>query len=142
MNTSSPVTARTDPDTSTMDSANELDGPKLGLDENDLEKRGQLSEFEPIRSSSRTLVTAQPRSLYSTRSRQSTGGEDGYSVRRNEDSEDDGLPTDVDELPKSEEDKEFEVKWDDESDPMNPRCRKTWQKWLIVIIVAACSLCV
>jgi hypothetical protein len=122
-------------DTSTRASANELDIP-------DLEKAEQASEFEPIRSTSRPVTTARSRSLYSTRSRQSTGGEDGYSVRRYEDSEDDGLPIDVDESPETKEDKEFEVKWDDESDPMNPRSKKNWRKWSIVIIVAACSLCV
>ena len=139
---SSLVIARRDADTSTSDYANELDSPKLGLEEKDLERGEPVSEFEPIRSTSRPAPPAQSRSLYSTRSRQSTGGEDGYSVRRNEDNEDDGLPIDVDKPSETEEEKEFEVKWDDESDPMNPRCKKKWCKWSIVIIVAACSLCV
>ena len=114
-------TASTDADTST----NEFDGTI----EKDVENGEPVSAFEPIRSTSRT------RSLHPTRSCQSTGGEDGYSVRR-DDSED---GHDEDEPPET---KEFEVKWDNESDPMNPRCMKKRRKWLIVIIVAACSLCV
>ena len=36
--------------------------------------------------------------------------------------------------------KQFEVQWDGDSDPSNPRGRT--QKWLIVLIVSASSLCV
>lgn len=136
------VTARTDVDTSVEGSTNELDGTILGSDEKDLERGDQMFQFQPIRSISRPTATTQSRSLYPTQSHQSTGGEDGYSVRRNEESEDDGLSIDANESPEQKEEREFEVKWDSENDPMNPRCKKKWRKWLIVIIVAACSLCV
>ena len=38
--------------------------------------------------------------------------------------------------------KEFEVTFDGDSDPYNPKNRPTGRKWLIVIIVSASSLCV
>ena len=38
--------------------------------------------------------------------------------------------------------KEFEVRWNGEDDPMNPRSTHTPRKWLIVLIVCASSLCV
>lgn len=38
--------------------------------------------------------------------------------------------------------KEFEVKFDGEDDPMNPKCKPTWRKWTIVLIGSFCSLCV
>jgi hypothetical protein len=39
-------------------------------------------------------------------------------------------------------DKEFEVTWDGDDDPMNPRSMPYARKWIIVIIVSASSLCV
>jgi len=124
------------------DFANELDSPVLSPQDRDLEKDEPEFGFEPIHSTSRPATTSQSRSLYATRSRQSFGGEDGYSVRRGEDGEDDGLPIDVEASPETKEEKEFDVKWDGDDDSMNPRCKKKWRKWSIVIIVAACSLCV
>ncbi|CAD0087715.1 unnamed protein product [Aureobasidium vineae] len=38
--------------------------------------------------------------------------------------------------------KEFEVTWDGDDDPMNPRSMPYVRKWIIVIIVSASSLCV
>ena len=38
--------------------------------------------------------------------------------------------------------KEFEVKFEGENDPMNPKCKPTWQKWTIVLIGSFCSLVV
>ncbi len=39
-------------------------------------------------------------------------------------------------------DKQFEVQWDGDDDPMNPRCMSGARKWSIVIIVSAGSTCV
>ncbi|KAG9949779.1 hypothetical protein KCU85_g3966, partial [Aureobasidium melanogenum] len=39
-------------------------------------------------------------------------------------------------------DKEFEVTWDGDDDPMNPRSMAYARKWIIVVIVSASSLCV
>ena len=41
-----------------------------------------------------------------------------------------------------ESEKHFEVGWDGEDDPLNPRSMSTGRKWLIVLIVSASSLCV
>ena len=38
--------------------------------------------------------------------------------------------------------KEFEVQWDGDNDPMNPRCMSKARKWMIVVIVSAGSTCV
>ena len=38
--------------------------------------------------------------------------------------------------------KQFEVQWDGDSDPSNPRSRSQARKWLIVLIVSSSSLCV
>ena len=38
--------------------------------------------------------------------------------------------------------KEFEVHWDGDNDPMNPRSMSKARKWVIVLIVSATSLCV
>ena len=38
--------------------------------------------------------------------------------------------------------KNFEVAWDGDDDPMNPRSMRTSRKWLIVLIVSTSSLCV
>jgi len=37
---------------------------------------------------------------------------------------------------------DFEVRWDGDHDPMNPRSMGTARKWIIVIILSASSLCV
>lgn len=38
--------------------------------------------------------------------------------------------------------KKFEVQWDGDLDPMNPRCMSKARKWTIVMIVSAGSTCV
>ena len=38
--------------------------------------------------------------------------------------------------------KEFEVTWDGDEDPMNPRSMAHARKWVIIIILSASSLCV
>jgi hypothetical protein len=39
-------------------------------------------------------------------------------------------------------DKEFEVAWDGDDDPMNPRSMPYARKWIIIMILSASSLCV
>lgn len=43
---------------------------------------------------------------------------------------------------KEEEDKQYEVAWDGDDDPMNPKSMRFARKWLIVLILSASSLCV
>ncbi|KIW04343.1 uncharacterized protein PV09_04633 [Verruconis gallopava] len=89
--------------------------------------------FEPIQTRDHPLLSkAQTRQ--SARSQRSHGGEDGYSCRR--DSEEIQI-ADV-----SGDDKQFEVKWDGDNDPMNPRSRSKFRKWIVVLIMAGSALCV
>ena len=54
--------------------------------------------------------------------------EDEEAVRKDEDEED--------------EQKRYEVQWEGDHDPMNPRCMSHGRKWIIVLIVSAGSTCV
>ncbi len=38
--------------------------------------------------------------------------------------------------------KQYEVQWDGDLDPGNPKSMQKARKWLIVLIVSSCSLCV
>lgn len=122
----------------------ETDSPSSTLDEKDVEKDEEagLPHLAPIRSRPRQTASSKPLSLHSTRSHRSFGGEDGYSCFQNDEEGGADRPEGVEGEEKAGEGKEFEVKWDGESDPMNPRCRKKWNKWLIVVIAAFCSVCV
>lgn len=99
--------------------------------------------FEPIcgeksetgeGSRNRTTSRSRPLSLHQSRS---YGGGDGYGCM----SEDGPAGSQGhDQAPDPE--KEFEVQWDGEHDPMNPRSMSKARKWVIVLIVSASSLCV
>ena len=75
----------------------------------------------------RTSATADNRSIT-----QSTG-------RKND--EERQMPQETSET-HAETEKEYEVKWDGDDDPMNPKSKSLARKWLIVLILAASSLCV
>jgi hypothetical protein len=54
-----------------------------------------------------------------------------------------------DERPQSEQvsrneqqEEEYKVDWGSSSDPMNPRSKSKVRKWIIVLIISSCSLCV
>lgn len=79
----------------------------------------------------------QTRSRSSARSRSYT---DGYSHFEQDDDEAKDERSPDDDAP--EEGKEFEVQFDGDSDPMNPKNRPKWRKWIIVLIGSGCSLCV
>lgn len=78
-------------------------------------------------------------------------GADGRAVRHSRDSD-----TDEPERPRSKDEesgitavgddgvneKEFEVTWDGDDDPMNPKSMAYARKWIIVVILSASSLCV
>lgn len=61
---------------------------------------------------------------------------DGYGFRYLGD--DEGQSEEYDQKPKT----EYEVNWDGENDPMNPRSMSKARKWLIVWIVSFSSACV
>lgn len=96
------------------------------LDENTSEKSSQFLQ----------AALQQTRSRSSARSRSYT---DGYShFERDDDEEKQQTPSGA--TPK--EGKDFEVQFDGDSDPMNPKSMPTWRKWLAVLIGSGCSLCV
>jgi len=39
-------------------------------------------------------------------------------------------------------DKQFDVQFSGDDDPMNPKNRPKWRKWLVVLLGSGCSLCV
>jgi len=87
----------------------------------------------PIRSKSRQPALSRSQTGHSARSERSYGGEDGYSCFREEPHS----------IPDDDEEKRWEVKWDGEKDPMNPRYgRSLMHKWAIVLIMASSALCV
>ena len=63
---------------------------------------------------------------------------DGYGYTTSQDREDQPKIEEI----KGSAEKEWEVKWDGDHDPMNPRSMSTPRKWVIVLIVSASSLCV
>lgn len=100
------------------------------------EKGSDEQEFEAIRTPRQRKVIHSPlkevRSRSSARSHKSY---DGYTVDPDDDAAvDTGGPVDPN--------RAWEVQFDGEDDPMNPRNKSTFRKWLVVIIVAFSSLCV
>ncbi|KAL2354908.1 synaptic vesicle transporter [Cryomyces antarcticus] len=115
-------------------------------DEKQQQGKRTSNEFEPIRAS-RPQTLAQTKSRQSARSLQSVrsgrsgrsyAGGDGYTHFTDEEEgynvPDAGGAVDPE--------KEFEVKWDGDNDPMNPRSKSKLHKWIIVLIVSSSSLCV
>jgi hypothetical protein len=124
-----------------LDSTREIeDSP---IDDKDIEsglssregpsKTNEEKYLAPIRSKSRQPALSRSQTGHSARSERSYGGEDGYSCFREEPSS----------IPDDDEEKRWEVKWDGEKDPMNPRYgRSLMHKWAIVLIMASSALCV
>jgi len=103
-------------------------------DRSESESLPQTKEFEPINTSSnpnspglQTLY--QPTSLHNIIR---TRSQNGYGC---DDDEDDDLEQATSNDP-------FDVKWDGENDPLNPRTWKSFRKWIVVLIVSASSICV
>jgi hypothetical protein len=99
------------------------------------EGKEHSSYLSPIRSTSRNPPRSRPQTLHKVRSERSYGGEDGYSCFREE-------VQDPEAGPEDDEEKRFEVKFDGDNDPLNPRNRRKSQKWIIVMIMASSALCV
>jgi hypothetical protein len=98
----------------------------------DDEDTREMIFFSPIQSHGQPL--SKPRTLQSTKSHRSYGGEDGYSCHQG--SIDDEMGN------QSDEERRFEVRWDGDNDPMNPRSRSKFRKWIVVLILAGSALCV
>lgn len=100
------------------------------------EKEGEEPEFEAIRTP-RLQHQSRPPNLHAVRSHSSARSQksyDGYTVDRDDDQAEKSDP--------AFQDNEFEVRFDGESDPLNPRNRTAFKKWVIVLILAFSSLCV
>lgn len=103
---------------------------------------GAKTAFAPIRgersetgaAGDRTTSRSRPLSLHSSRS---YGGGDGYGCMTED------VPVDPQEQDQAHDpEKEFEVQWDGDNDPMNPRSMGKPRKWLIVLVLSTSSLCV
>lgn len=101
------------------------------------EKQDNEQEFEAIRTTQRQQTPRGLAPLKEVRSRSSARSHksyDGYTVDRDDDEAEKGDPSDPS--------RKFEVSFDGETDPFNPRNKPIWRKWLVVLIVASSSLCV
>ena len=58
------------------------------------------------------------------------------------DVERDAEQTTISSPPSAERDKRFEVDFDGDDDPLNPKSKTKLQKWIITLIVSSCSFCV
>lgn len=103
-------------------------------------------ELVPIRASGQETGPALSRvqsgksnCLRPVRSQRSYAGGDGYTCFSDGDNleGDHGVTENT-----TEKEKEFEVAWDGDADPMNPRNKGNLQRWFIVLIISSSSLCV
>ncbi|KAK5113216.1 hypothetical protein LTR62_003552 [Meristemomyces frigidus] len=112
----------------------EVEDDNLGREDEEVE----ISQPKPYLQMQRTRSAAQ-----STRSQDSHTDGYTYSPHHSADGEKQGRnpssPPAGDEI---DPEKEFEVQFDGDADPLSPRNKSNARKWLIVIILAASSLCV
>ncbi|USW59394.1 Putative sugar transporter, major facilitator superfamily, MFS transporter superfamily [Septoria linicola] len=116
-----------------------------GVYDDDRDPRSITRQY--TESSSRNGQLAAPlkleRSRSSARSQRSYHLQDGYTIDADDDDDDHKemrKQKEVDGSPDSE--KDFEVQFDGEDDPYNPKNHANWRKWVIVCIVSSSSLCV
>ena len=100
---------------------------------------GSEKEYQPIKSRSRDQDGVNPRHGGRSRSSSIRSYGDGHGfacvgpdVKAPSTGNEDGRVSE----------KAFEVQWDGDNDPMNPRSMGRARKWVIVLIVSASSLCV
>ncbi|OCL05596.1 MFS general substrate transporter [Glonium stellatum] len=111
---------------------------KLGYNGTQEEK---LKDYGPIKTekeSSRPAATLHADTLQQVHSHRSYAASDGYTCF-SEDEEQPNIPS-GDTAAGAE--KQFEVTWDGDDDPMNPRSMGKLRRWLIVLVVSASSVCV
>lgn len=102
----------------------------LGDEEKDSREKGQAGDKETL-SASQSIER-----LRTIRSERSHPTAEGYTYF----SDDEEVSTNQNAQNQGE--KEFEVKFEGDNDPYNPKCRGYWHKWLIVLIIASSSTCV
>ncbi|QDS71980.1 hypothetical protein FKW77_001423 [Venturia effusa] len=101
---------------------------------------GDIGCLAPIRSRARARHRSHSRSQ-TLKTERSYGGEDGYSCNHEGHAEE-GRGDGEEETEESKDRKRWEVTWDGENDPMNPRSMSVARKWAIVLILASSALCV
>lgn len=95
-----------------------------------IQSAGQIQGASPAKSRS----SSKPPSLQHSRS---FGDGHGFTCFRDDEPDVDGA------APHGQaEETEFEVQWEGEKDPANPRSMSRLRKWVIVIIVSSSSACV
>jgi hypothetical protein len=137
--TSSPDTSPVESDLEKGALEKDLDAGEHRKEEEEIEEiHGDEQDSQSARDGSRLrLPLQQIRSHSSARSTKSYT--DGYSHWEEEEER-----QTQDQAARNEPDhnKEFEVKFDGDNDPLNPKCKPTRRKWTIVLIGSFCSLCV
>ena len=120
--------------------SNGIEIPTLALEEKDVEKGEAESDIditsEPVRTTSVVAAALDLLPLSTLHSAHSCRDHEKGQIQEDE------LPAGTTAPVERPDEKAFEVGWDDESDPANPRCMKLWNKWLIVLILASCAACV
>ena len=79
---------------------------------------------------------------YSGSLQRSRSSGDGHGFTVHKDDEEEAAAAAAKDEENGVEEKQFEVQWDGEGDPMNPRNLGTGRKWAIVLVISAGSTCV
>ncbi|OCK73548.1 MFS transporter [Lepidopterella palustris CBS 459.81] len=119
--------------------------PEFGDEEKQIELNDvqdeESKEYGPIqaeREEPNPATLTHLNALRSVHSHRSYAGNDGYTFF----SDDEEPPNITSGDTAADTDKDFEVTWDGDHDPMNPRSMSKLRKWTIVLIVSSSSLCV
>jgi hypothetical protein len=128
---SSTASERRDVDTNTDEEK------AIGLEEIKTAKEKQQEQGEHLSQSGTSTKLTPTKSLRSLHSHCSYTANDGYTSYPAQDDEERPSKSSGDTGGEP-----FLVKWDGDSDPMNPRSMSKFRRWIIVLIVSSSSLCV
>ena len=103
-------------------------------------QKEESKDYGPIKAEKESSrpVTLHPNTLQQVYSHRSYAAGDGYTCF-GEDEERPNIPVGG---IAADAEKRFEVTWDGDDDPMNPRSMPKLRRWLIVLVVSASSVCV
>lgn len=107
---------------------------------NGTQEEEESKDYGPIKAEKESSrpVTLHPNALQQVYSHRSYAAGDGYTCF----SEDEERPNIPSGDTAADAEKQFEVTWDGDDDPMNPRSMPKLRRWLIVLVVSASSVCV
>lgn len=142
--TSSPGVARTESQSVDFEKENPIiadvgdEEDKSGY--NGTQEEEESKDYGPIKAEKESSrpVTLHPNTLQQVYSHRSYAAGDGYTCF-GEDEERPNIPVGG---IAADAEKRFEVTWDGDDDPMNPRSMPKLRRWLIVLVVSASSVCV